>query len=59
MIFKEIRFKIRWWRWFLFGLEWKPGELYFAPWRLDKESRKVIMDRAWSKWLEKEPRREG
>lgn len=46
---KWLRFKIRWWRWFLFGMTpiWKQFDV-----GLDRDARDIIFRR----WIESEPK---
>jgi len=41
----RIWYEVRWWRWFLFTGNWPVRTLYYGPWHLDKDSRRVIIER--------------
>lgn len=54
---KWLAFKIRWWKWFLFDGAWPARTLYFGPYRLDADSRRVIIERHEREWLSRAPKR--
>ncbi len=55
---KRLAFEIRWWRWFFSNPPW-PVWMYQGPAKLDKESRKIILDRLDAEWFAREPLWEG
>lgn len=48
-------YEIRWWRWFLFGGRWPMQTLYGGAYRLDRESRLVIIARIEKEHADAEP----
>jgi len=51
----RILYEIRWWRWFLFTGKWPVRTLYFKAYRLDRESRRLIIDRIEREKFANEP----
>jgi hypothetical protein len=52
-----LAYHVRWWRWFLFTGHWPTRTLYSGPYRLDKESRRLIIERVESEKAKHEPMR--
>jgi hypothetical protein len=55
-----VRFKLRhwWWDYVEFIFYSTPSvRMYYGVARLDEESRKIIWDRAWKAYLDREPKR--
>lgn len=55
MTFARIMYEIRWWRWFLFTGKWPYETLYFGDHPLDKESRRIIINRVEDEKRNHEP----
>ena len=56
---KRLIYEIRWWYWFLWKSRWPMKTLYFGPYRLDKDSRRIIIERSDAAWEACEPSYQG
>lgn len=54
MTLARIVYEIRWWRWFLFTGKW-PYETLYGDRPLDKQSRRIIINRVEDKKASREP----
>lgn len=55
MSIARIVYEFRWWHWFLFTGRWPMRTLYLGAYRLDKQSRRVIIDRIEEEKYANEP----
>jgi len=53
---KRLWYRVRWWRWFLSGPSWPIKDLYFGPAYVDRESRRMMIERAEKEWSSREPK---
>jgi len=56
---KRWMYEMRWWKWFLLDGGWPTHTLYFGVYRLDKTSRRIIIQRTMEAWEKREPAFEG